>query len=165
MHTIKTLLTNNISELALFYQNVNIKMATSLSIYHVPDTSPLLSWYYFNPFYNKKAEVLVGLCGGVEVKHLFYIARLKGRGGVWIELSAFQKAGLEPAPTGSEGELWTVLPSDATGSSWWWLDIGRGGDIYNVETGKHWKSGSAPQSLLIMQHIDVLIFFTVTDCL
>lgn len=165
MHTIKTLLTNNISELALFYQNVNIKMATSLSIYHVPDTSPLLSWYYFNPFYNKKAEVLVGLCGGVEVKYLFYIARLKSRGGVWIELSAFQKAGLEPAPTGSEGELWTVLPSDATGSSWWWLDIGWGGDIYYVETGKHWKSGSAPQSLLIMQHIDVLIFFTVTDCL
>ena len=130
-------------------------MATSLSIYHVPDTSPLLSWYYFNTFYNKKAEVLVGLCGGVEVKYLFYIARLKSRGGVWIELSAFQKAGLELAPTGSEGELWTVLPSNVTGSSWWWLDIGGGGDIYNMETGKHWKSGGAPQSLLTMQHIAV----------
>ena len=111
--------------LSLFYQSVNIKMATLLSIYHVPDTSPSLSWYYFNPFYNKKAEVLVGLCGGVEVKYLFYVVRLKSRGGAWIQLSAFQKAGLELAPTGSEGKIWTVLPSAATGSSWWWwiLDL------------------------------------------
>lgn len=163
VHTI--LLTNSINELSLFYQNVHIKTATNLSIYHVPDTSPLLSWYYFNPFYNKKAEVLVGLCAGVEVKYLFHIARLKSRGGVWVELSAFQKAGLELAPTGSEGALWPVLPSAATGSSLWWLDIDEVGiftpwKLANIEGQEVPPRTCWPCSTSLH-----LLFFTVRDCL
>ena len=70
-------------------------MATILSIYHVPGTSPLLSWYYFVPFYNKKAEVLVVVEG--VVKYLVHTPRSKSRGEFWIQLSAFQIHGLELA--------------------------------------------------------------------
>lgn len=151
--------------LSLFYQSVNIKMATLLSIYHVPDTSPLLSWYYFNPFYNKKAEVLVGLCGGVKVKYLFYIARLKSRGGAWIQLSAFQKAGLELAPTGSEGGT-----MDCTSQCCHWqllvvVEIGLGGiftpwKLANTESQEVLPRVCWPCSTSLY-----LLFFTVTDYL
>lgn len=132
--------------LSLFYQNVNIKMATILSIYHVPDTSPSLSWYYFNPFYNKKAEVLVGLCGGVEVKYLFYIARLKSRGGVWTAVCI-----PESWPGAGPHRLWGGT-MDCTSQCCHWqllvvVDIGRGGIFTSWKLANTESRGLPPESV------------------
>lgn len=62
-------------------------------------------------------------------------------------------------PQSSERELWTMLLTGAIGNSWWWFEIGHSRDIYTTETGKHYKSGISPQSLMTLQYITALTVF------